>query len=196
MIDARPAHGHDIDPLAAALARAFHDDPAMTWLFGDRPQPAPAPAAALLRLGGPRRHARRGRTVLTADGQPGAAFWDPPNHWRTPWARSLRSAPMMVRSIGPRIPGRCRASASWTGPPREPHWYLSVLGTDPPSRARAWAGRSWRRSSTAATPRAWAPTWSRPRTQNVPFYQRFGFAVTGQIDLPDGPPLAHVAGPQ
>jgi hypothetical protein len=23
----------------------------------------------------------------------------------------------------------------------------------------------------------------------VPYYQRFGFAVTGQIDLPDGPPL-------
>ena len=24
---------------------------------------------------------------------------------------------------------------------------------------------------------------------NIPFYQRFGFAVTGQIDLPEGPPV-------
>jgi hypothetical protein len=27
------------------------------------------------------------------------------------------------------------------------------------------------------------------KPENVPYYQRFGFAVTGQIDLPDGPPL-------
>jgi GNAT superfamily N-acetyltransferase len=189
MIVTRPAQGQDIDPLAAALARAFHDDPAMTWLFGDRPRPR---LRRLRRYFGSeaRRHARHGGTVLTADGQPGAAFWEPPNHWRTPWSAVARSAPMMVRSIGPRIPRALRGlSLMETAHPREPHWYLSVLGTDPPQQGKGVGGALMEPILDRCDTEGLGAYLESSKEANIPFYQRFGFAVTGQIDLPDGPSL-------
>ena len=38
--------------------------------------------------------------------------------------------------------------------PKEPHWYLAVLGTAPSTRAKGSAPRSWRRSWRSATPKA------------------------------------------
>ena len=42
--------------------------------------------------------------VLTGDGHPGAAFWDPPEQWRASWPALVRSLPVMVPAIGPRLP--------------------------------------------------------------------------------------------
>ncbi|HYZ97251.1 MAG TPA: hypothetical protein VE575_00790, partial [Acidimicrobiales bacterium] len=75
-MEPREAGDGDIRPLARVLARAFADDPVMTWLFGDRPTPR------LRRLrryfaSEARRHRRDGR-VLVSDAGEGAAFWDPP----------------------------------------------------------------------------------------------------------------------
>src|SRR5262245_44919772 len=75
-MEARQATERDVRSLASALARAFHDDPVMTWLFGDRPGPR------LRRLrryfaSEARRHGRHGQVLMSCD-HAGAAFWDPP----------------------------------------------------------------------------------------------------------------------
>jgi len=186
MIDTRPAQGGDIDPLAAALARAFHDDPAMTWLFGERSDPR------LRRYFGSeaRRHSRDGGTVLTADGHPGAAFWEPPDNWRTPWSEVLRAAPMMLQSIGPRIPRALKGlSMMERAHPREPHWYLSVLGTDPPQQGKGVGAALLEPILDRCDNEGLGAYLESSKEANIPFYQRFGFTVTGQIDLPDGPAL-------
>ena len=189
MIDTRPAQGGDIDPLAAALARAFHDDPAMTWLFGERSDPR---LRRLRRYFGSeaRRHSRDGGTVLTADGHPGAAFWEPPDNWRTPWSEVLRAAPMMLQSIGPRIPRALKGlSMMERAHPREPHWYLSVLGTDPPQQGKGVGAALLEPILDRCDNEGLGAYLESSKEANIPFYQRFGFAVTGQIDLPDGPSL-------
>ena len=189
MIDTRPAQGGDIDPLAAALARAFHDDPAMTWLFGERSDPR---LRRLRRYFGSeaRRHSRDGGTVLTADGHPGAAFWEPPDNWRTPWSEVLRAAPMMLQSIGPRIPRALKGlSMMERAHPREPHWYLSVLGTDPPQQGRGVGAALLEPILDRCDNEGLGAYLESSKEANIPFYQRFGFTVTGQIDLPDGPAL-------
>jgi GNAT superfamily N-acetyltransferase len=189
MIDTRPAQGGDIDPLAAALARAFHDDPAMTWLFGERSDPR---LRRLRRYFGSeaRRHSRDGGTVLTADGHPGAAFWEPPDNWRTPWSEVLRAAPMMLQSIGPRIPRALKGlSMMERAHPREPHWYLSVLGTDPPQQGKGVGAALLEPILDRCDNEGLGAYLESSKEANIPFYQRFGFTVTGQIDLPDGPAL-------
>ena len=61
MTDAREAGPEDMTPLAGALARAFHDDPVMVWLFGERDEPR---LRRLRRFMGSeaRRHSRHGGT--------------------------------------------------------------------------------------------------------------------------------------
>jgi hypothetical protein len=86
-MEARQATDGDVRSLARTLARAFHDDPIMTWLFGERPGPR------LRRLrryfaSEARRHGRH-RQVLRSGDVAGVAFWDPPG--------SALVSPVLVR---------------------------------------------------------------------------------------------------
>jgi GNAT superfamily N-acetyltransferase len=187
MIEVREARPEDVTPVADTLARAFLDDPVMTWLMGDRED------ARLRRLrrfmrGETRHHDRGTGPVLTADGHPGAALWSAPGEWKLSWGDMLRQAPSLVSSIGARLPRALRGFGRIEKHhPREPHWYLAVLGTDPP-RQGTGVGRA-----------LMAPILDRcdleglgaylesSKAENVPYYERFGFRVTGELGLPGGP---------
>jgi GNAT superfamily N-acetyltransferase len=187
-MEARQATDGDVRSLASTLARAFHDDPVMTWLFGARPG---ARHRRLRRYfaSEARRHGRRGQ-VLTSGDHAGVAFWDPPGLWRATWPQLVRSAPVILTVVGPRILRAAKAlDLIDRAHPREHHWYLAVLGTDPPHQGRGVGaalvdpvlGRC-DREGLGAYLESSKPT-------NVPYYERFGFSVTGQIDLPSGPPV-------
>jgi ribosomal protein S18 acetylase RimI-like enzyme len=187
-MEVRTATEADIPVLAGTLARAFHDDPVMTWLFGERSGPR------LRRLrryfaSEARRHRRHGQ-VLVGNGHVGAAFWDPPGRWKSSWRALLRSAPVMMPAVGPRIPRAIKAlDLIERAHPREHHWYLAVLGTDPPHQGqgvgRALVGPVLTRCDQGGL----GAYLESSKEQNIPYYQRFGFTVTGQIDLPSGPPV-------
>jgi GNAT superfamily N-acetyltransferase len=187
-VEPREAGDGDIRPLARVLARAFADDPVMTWLFGDRPTPR------LRRLrryfaSEARRHRRDGR-VLVSDAGEGAAFWDPPGRWRLSWRDIVRTAPVMLTAVGPRLPRAIGAlDLIERAHPREHHWYLAVLGTDPPHQGKG-IGAALVDPVLAGCDREGLGAYlESSKEQNIPYYQRFGFAVTGQIDLPGGPPV-------
>jgi GNAT superfamily N-acetyltransferase len=189
MISARQASDHDVRPVAHALARAFHDDPAMIWLFGEHPR---ARERRLRRYFAAecRRHRRTGGTVLTADGQPGAAFWEPPEHWRTTWPAALRDVPMILTTIGPRIPRALRGMGVMDRThPRAPHWYLAVVGTDPPQQGRGVGAALIEPVLARCDAEGLGAYLESSKPENIPWYERFGFRVSGRIDLPDGPPL-------
>jgi GNAT superfamily N-acetyltransferase len=187
-MEARQATDGDVHSLASTLARAFHDDPVMTWLFGDRPGPRHRRLRRYF-ASEVRRHGRRGQ-VLTSGDHAGVAFWDPPGLWRATWPQLVRSAPVILPAVGPRI---LRAATALDlidrAHPREHHWYLAVLGTDPPHQGRGVGTalvdpvlERCDREGLGAYLESSKPT-------NVPYYERFGFSVTGQIDLPSGPPV-------
>jgi GNAT superfamily N-acetyltransferase len=187
--EARQAEPGDMTPIAGALARAFHDDPAMTWLFGDRSAPRLRRIARFMGSEA-RRHRRHGGLVLTADGHPGAALWDPPGRWRSTWPDVLRAAPMMLSSIGPRVPRALRGLGLMEAShPRQPHWYLAVLGTDPPQQGRGVGAALLAPVLGRCDAEGTGAYLESSKPENVPWYERFGFRTTGRIDLPDGPPL-------
>ena len=73
--------------------------------------------------------------------------------------------------------------------PREPHWYLSVLGTDPTQQGKGVGGALLEPVLDRCDSQGLGAYLESSKEANIPFYQRFGFAVTGQIDLPEGPPV-------
>jgi GNAT superfamily N-acetyltransferase len=187
-MEVRQATERDIRALADALAHAFADDPVMTWLFGERPQ------RRLRRLRRyftfeARRHGRRGR-VLVDGGHQGASFWEPPGHWRTTWRQMLRASPMMVAAVGPRIPRAMKGlELIERAHPREPHWYLAVVGTDPAHQGKGVGAALIDPVLAQCDDEGLGAYLESSKDRNVPYYERFGFTVRGEIELPDGPPL-------
>jgi GNAT superfamily N-acetyltransferase len=186
--EARQATDDDISPLAASLARAFGDDPVMTWLFGDH---AGRREARLRRFFGheAKRHRKHGE-VLTTDDRVGASFWDPPDGWRTSTAELLRSVPIIAPAVGPRIPRALRGfKLIEAAHPRTPHWYLAVVGTDPPAQGKGVGARLLQPVLDRCDREGIGAYLESSKERNVPYYQRFGFTVTGEIPLPDGPKI-------
>jgi GNAT superfamily N-acetyltransferase len=96
----------------------------------------------------------------------------------------------MLRAIGPRIPRALRGLGMLeSAHPREPHWYLSVVGTDPAEQGKGVGTALISPMLDRCDEAGLGAYLESSKPENVPYYQRFGFAVTGQIDLPDGPPL-------
>ena len=73
--------------------------------------------------------------------------------------------------------------------PTEPHWYLSVLGTDP-EHQKSGIGSALLRSVLARCDAEGAAAYlEASRPENVPYYERHGFEVVGEFRLPKGPPV-------
>jgi ribosomal protein S18 acetylase RimI-like enzyme len=187
-MEARQATDGDVRSLATTLARAFHDDPVMTWLFGERPGPR------LRRLrryfaSEARRHRRHGQVLVSSD-RTGAAFWDPPGLWRATWLQLLRSAPVLLADVGLRMPRAIKAlDLVDRAHPREHHWYLAVLGTDPPHQGRGVGTALVNPVLERCDREGLGAYLESSKPTNILYYERFGFTVTGQIDLPSGPPV-------
>jgi ribosomal protein S18 acetylase RimI-like enzyme len=187
----RPARKSDIGELAQTLGRAFFDDPVMTWMLPDPAQRAkglPRMFATMTRhhfLGG------AGAEVVTDDAEiTAAALWDPPGRWQQSRLEGLLMMPGFLRAFGARMAiGQQVTELMKQHHPEEPHWYLSVIGSDPEHRGAgfAWALMQSRLDRVDAEH---APAYlESTKLDNVPYYQRFGFEVTGEIALPDGGPL-------
>lgn len=173
--------------LADMLARAFFDDPIMEWLFPDdrRRMRAMVPfyryeIAETLSKG----------LVLAPEQRGAAALWFPPGTWRSSAIGIVRGVPMAVRSFGPRLIPRAIATldALESVHPAEPHWYLSILGTDPAHQG-AGLGGALIRAVTDRCDSELIPTYLESSKEgNVPYYERHGFRVTGEIHVPRGGP--------
>lgn len=182
----RVAGDADAAPLAGVLGRAFDDDPVWRWLLPDdasRVRRMTALFDILLR----RVHLPHGATETT--GREGAAeaaaLWDPPGLWSVPLRLQAAYAVPLLRILGTRTPATLRTlSAIEKHHPREPHWYLAVLGTDPPAQGNG-LGASLLRSRLDRCDAEGLPAYlESSKEQNVPYYERFGFRVTRELPLP------------
>jgi len=181
----RRASQRDLDRLAGVLARAFREDPFHRWLLPEEDlwrRQSPRLWRALLRA------RRRHGGVLTSEGGEAVAVWGAPTQRRgvglDELGFALRGAWILGRRLPRLLPGMAAVAARH---PREPHWYLEVLGTDPPHRGRG-LGVSLLAPVLARCDRAQLPAYlEASRPENVPYYERLGFAVCGEVDVPRGP---------
>lgn len=119
-----------------------------------------------------------------------AALWDPPGRWKHTRLEELLMMPGFLRALGRRVTrGQQLAELMKKHHPEEPHWYLSVIGSDLTVRGGGFA-QALLRSRLAHVDAEYAPAYlESSNPDNVGYYQRFGFEVTGEIAVPDGGPV-------
>lgn len=188
--DVRPVLGADVPHVAGVMARAFEDDPLMTWIFPDdaaRRKRLPSLFAMLLR----RQHLRHPGTRLCSgpEGVRGAALWDPPGAWKPTMWGDLLGLPEDIRVFGRRfnVAGRVLDTLHEKHP-GEPHWYLAALGTEPRAQRQGTGGLLLRERLDRCD-EVGAPAYlESTKPTNVPYYEHFGFQVTGEIVMSRGGP--------
>jgi ribosomal protein S18 acetylase RimI-like enzyme len=186
-VNVRRATERDIPAMADMLARAFHEDPIVDWVFQDEGRRA---KYASRFFAGRARVLIGQREIYTVDGVAAAAMWARPDEWRDPPLRALKELAVLVPGVGLRVGRVMRGLVQVESRhPKPPHWYLAVLGTDP---SRQGEGLATRLLGVVLEDcdRDEVPAYLETGTErNVAFYNRHGFKVTEELRLPKGPPI-------
>ena len=182
-VHVREATEADVPAVSETLAHAFHDDPVMTWIY-----PTHQRRRRFLEINLAKLHLRHGGVYTTADAA-GAALWDPPGHWKLTARDMIRTGPAMFRVTGRNVVRGSRLmSALDRAHPKEPHWYLAVLGTHPDHQGKG-VGSALMAPVLERCDAEGIPAYlESSKESNVPFYERHGFRVTQELPLPGGGP--------
>jgi ribosomal protein S18 acetylase RimI-like enzyme len=183
MAAVRKATRDDVPQLSDVLARAFHDDPMMDWLAPGVQRKRRLFSADLRHI-----HFDNDELYTTPDIE-GGAVWAPPGKWRNTVRQMVRMAPTSTAVLGWRIVRGLRAFRTIEKHhPREPHWYLAVLGTHPDHQGKG-VGSALLAPVLARCDAEGVPAYlESSKEANVPFYRRHGFEVTAPLDVPAGGP--------
>jgi GNAT superfamily N-acetyltransferase len=187
----RIADAAGVGGMADALALAFHDDPAFSWVLRHDPG-----RMDVLRRGFAlflRRIWLEHEHTYTTVGTVGAAVWEPPGMWKLGVGRQLALLPSLLGVFRRHSPRVLRSLAILeAGHPSEPrfaeHYYLAFLGVRP-----EWQGRGLGAALLApvlercdAERKPAFLEASSPR--NRALYERHGFEVIEQFALGRGAP--------
>ena len=185
---ARRAEELDLPRLAQVLSRAFLDDPVARWSCRpDRLRPKVLERVFGLRL----RQLFGHHEIWTSDRLASAAVWAPPERWKTTvsddialgWA--LARNPRLTLRTPLVIRGLLEVEATHPGAP--PHWYLAVLGTDPPAQGQGLASEMIRPILQECDRDGVGAYLESSNERNLDFYARHGFRVVQEKRLPRGP---------
>jgi GNAT superfamily N-acetyltransferase len=120
-------------------------------------------------------------------------FWNPPDGRPHGLLNDLKLLPAMVRIAG--LGGVARAVGALDmmekKHPKSPsHYYLLAIGVDPPLQGQG-IGTQMATPILERCDREGVPAYlESSKEQNVPLYERWGFKVVEQLDLPKGGPTA------
>jgi GNAT superfamily N-acetyltransferase len=180
----RTATIDDAPLVSRTLTRAFDDDPMMRWFFPDDAS----------------REAGLGRyfsTLFTRQyvhhavcerTEAAAAFWVPPEAQAkaVPDEETVQELRTILGDRAPLFGEAVENAAQHT--PRQPHWYLAVIGADPATQGQGH-GAALLRSGLAKADAAGMPAYlESSKPSNLPFYEHFGFTVREKLRLPGGGP--------
>lgn len=189
----RTARREDIPACTRVLANAFKDDPLMSTIWPEenlRKVALPKYFDASLRY----HHIHGGGIQVaedTAGEIAGVAVWDPPGAWQQPLWRTVQAAPALVNALQLRIVTAMsiRRTLERNHPDR-PQWYLVNIGTDETVRGLGHGAAMMNARIAECDERKLPAYLVSTRSENVPYYESFGFQVTGEFRLHgDGPTM-------
>ncbi|HUZ44970.1 MAG TPA: GNAT family N-acetyltransferase [Acidimicrobiales bacterium] len=187
MIPVRVLTAADVGVTAAMLFRAFEDDPISGAIFPagrHREKGLQSFFSIQMRV----TYLEPGTSWVAEDGS-GAALWLPPGHISGGLRTLLRLAPV-IGHVGRNLPRTLRLLAAIDSEhPKTPHWYLGVLGTDPPAQGKGH-GSALMAPALAHADATGLPAYlESSKERNLAFYARFGFEVMKELKVPGMPPV-------
>jgi GNAT superfamily N-acetyltransferase len=190
MTTTRSATKSDRAQVTNTLASAFARDPMFRWVAGVEADVSMESklriffgAMAKLVLG------RDDHLVFTTDDGAGAAVWLPPNEWKLSTADMLRALPAMLRAFSTKTPRMIGAfDAVEKAHPASEHYFLEAIGTKADMQSKG-VGTAVIKPMLERCDAEGMPAYlESSNLQNVPFYVRHGFEVTGEIEVGKGAP--------
>jgi GNAT superfamily N-acetyltransferase len=178
------AHSHGA--VIETLSQAFQTDPALSWIVPDAERRAAA-LRLLFRAQVPA-DAKVGM-VTRSTGDEAAALWRAPGQADTSLAELLTTAPSMLSAFRTALPRALTLSNGIAAHrPAGRYWYLHYIGVRTAQQGKGFGGRIIR-ERIAATDDLGLPCWLETATlANVGLYQRFGFVIANEWDVPNGGP--------
>jgi GNAT superfamily N-acetyltransferase len=181
----RKAEPSELPEVARVLARAFYDDPAMTWVFPrDDRRLAQTERFWATRL----KYLAPQDQVFVTEDLSAAGVWALPGRWEVSWRETAELGRQMFNHRLPLLlAGLQRLEKSH---PHEPDsFYLPVLGTDPPHQGKG-LGSALMEPVMELCDRDGVPAYlESSKERNIDFYSRFGFRVLEEVKLPRGPKM-------
>lgn len=181
-----PARKDQRRTIAAMLARAFFDDPAIGWIFPDRLERSKRlPKLFMLLFDS---DADKGMRLVTERGE-AATFWRAPGQAQTSLFETLTHLLPMLNCFGTAIGrGMAVGDAIDAHMPPGDFWYLHIAGCDPIHQGRGIGGAAVRAGLERAVDGRYPAYLETPLEKNIGFYQSMGFAVTDEWTVPRGGP--------
>ncbi len=184
----RPVVAADTPVLVDMLVRSFDDDPVSNFMFaGDRRRRAGLRAFFSSQLR--RQYLPLGHAYTTED-RDSVALWGPPDRSRNGLKELLQLMPAAPYLISTRTHRALRLLFEVDAlHPKERHWYLATLGTDPEGQGQG-RGSALLRHVLGHIDDLGDPAYlESSKERNVSFYARFGFEVVGEVSLAGSPTL-------
>jgi ribosomal protein S18 acetylase RimI-like enzyme len=184
-VNVRNATPADTAQVSASLARAFYDDPVFSHFL---PNDATREAALvkvmgiLFKLGEPH------GACFTTTNYESITLWRPPNEWDVPFWAYITNGPALLSAFGGgifRVLGTMDMMEK--AHPHEPHWYLQTIGTDPKFQGKGYGGVIMRHTLVTADAAHMPCYLESSKETNIPIYRSFGFELTGEMQVPNGP---------
>lgn len=180
----RRARHADRDVALRGTVRAFETDPLLRWLWPDDERYAacaPAFFGLMLDL-----RLAAGAVWVDGDGLGASSSWNPPGGITVAQDEQDRRWAEVGEAWRPDEVCRLRALGEVLEPlqPAQPTWYLGVLAVDPVNQRRGLGSavvRAGLADVDAAGTSAYLETASR---SNVALYERLGFQIAHEVDLP------------
>ena len=182
----RVASADDAAQAVELLVGAFYEDPTWGWAFPD-PDKRREQQRALWELFV--RGALRYSCVWLAAGAAATSVWIPPDGTELTPEQEVEMEQLLIRLLGTDAGRVLRAVEQFdeAHPHDEPHYYLTLLGTDPAQRGRG-IGLGLLAANLEFVDAEGLPAYlESSNPANVPLYERFGFKTVGSFELAGGP---------
>jgi ribosomal protein S18 acetylase RimI-like enzyme len=173
-LDVKVAAADEKAAVFAILALAFSGDPASRWTWPEAkayletfPHFATAFGGAAFEKG----------SALRV-GSAGAALWLPPG--TGPDEEALNGLMMRTADAATAVDGPQLMQQMASYHPKEPHWYLPLLGVDPAHQNKGVGGALLRHVTDRCDRDAVLAYLESSNTRNIPLYERHGFEILGR----------------
>ena len=174
----------DEAPSIAVVVLAFSADPAARWAWPDPHQYLMHFPNFVKALGG---NAFANGSAYNVDGYAGAALWLPPEVH--PDEDALIT--LLQRTVSAQVQKDVFAVFEQMGcyHPREPHWYLPMIGVDPAQQGRGYGSALLSHALQRCDRESCLAYLESSNPRNIPLYERHGFRAIGEIQAGTSPTM-------